>query len=106
MSPSVGNLSSTHRITQVGKNLKDHQVQPQPNHTTLTLNTPLLNHVPEHHIQTVFKHLQGWSFNHLPEEPIPVLNKPLCKEVFPHIQPKPPLAQLEAISPHPVTSHQ
>ena len=28
-----------HRITQVGKDLKDHQVQPQPNHTTLILTT-------------------------------------------------------------------
>ena len=27
------------RIVQVGKDLKDHQVQPQPNHTTLTLTT-------------------------------------------------------------------
>ena len=25
-----------HRIAQVGKDLKNHQVQPQPNHTTLT----------------------------------------------------------------------
>jgi len=37
---------------------------------------------------------------------MPVLNNPFCKEVFPDIQPKPPLAQLEAISPHPVTCHQ
>eukprot|EP00076_Gallus_gallus_P034103 XP_024999641.1 T-complex protein 11 homolog isoform X4 [Gallus gallus] len=41
---------------------------------------------------------------HLPGEPIPVLNNPFCKEVFPDIQPKLPLVQLEAISPHPVTS--
>ena len=34
-------------------------------------------------------------------EPIAVLNNPFCKEVFPNIQPKPPLAQLEAS--HPVT---
>jgi len=45
-------------------------------------NDPLLNHVPDHHIQTVFKHIQRWWFNHLPEEPIPVLNHPFCKEVF------------------------
>ena len=29
-----------HRIDQVGKDLKDHQVQSQPIHTTLTLTTP------------------------------------------------------------------
>lgn len=31
--------SYNHRIAQFGKDLKDHQVQPQPNHTTLTLTT-------------------------------------------------------------------
>jgi len=44
------------------------------------------------------------DFNHLPGEPIPVLNNPFCKEIFPEIQPKPPLEQLEAISPHSVTT--
>ena len=28
--------SQNHRIAEVGKELKDHQAQPQPNHTTLT----------------------------------------------------------------------
>jgi len=32
-----------------------------------------------------------------------VLNNPFSKEVFPDIQPKLTLAQLEAISPYPVT---
>ena len=40
----------------------------------------------------------------LPGEPIPVLNRPFCKEVFPNVQPKLTLAQLEAISPRLVTS--
>jgi len=35
-----------------------------------------------------------------------VPNNLFCKEVFPDIQPKPLLAQLEAISPRPVTWHQ
>jgi len=35
-----------------------------------------------------------------------VLSHPFCKEVFPDIQPKLTLAQLEAISPCPVTCHQ
>ena len=39
-------------------------------------------------------------------QPIPVLNNPFCKEVFPDIQPKLTLAQLEVISPCPVTCHQ
>ena len=37
---------------------------------------------------------------------IPVVNNPFCKEVLPDIQPKLTLAQLQAISPHPVTCHQ
>ena len=59
-------------------------------------NNPPLNHVPEHHIQTVFKHIQGWWINHIRGEPIPVLNNPFCKEVFPDIQHKLTLAQLKA----------
>ena len=97
-------LPAHHRIAQIGKNLKGQQVQPWPNHTTLTHNPPL-NHGPKH-TQTVVKHIQGWWLNHLPGQPIPVLNNPFCKEVFPDIQPKPPLVQLEAISPHPVTCQQ
>ena len=69
-------------------------------------NNPLLNRVPEHHIQMVFRCHQGWWFNHLPGEPIPVLNHPFSKEVFPDIQPKLSLVQLKAISPCPVTCHQ
>ena len=64
-------------------------------------NSPLLHHVPEHCIQMVFKRIQGWWLNHLPGEPIPVLYNLFCK-VFPDIQPKLTLAQLEGISPCPV----
>ena len=35
-----------------------------------------------------------------------MLSNPFCKEVFPDSQPKLTLAQLEAISPRPVTCHQ
>ena len=35
------NRSQNHRIAQVGKGLKDHWIQPQPNRTTLTNNPPL-----------------------------------------------------------------
>jgi len=33
-------------LLRFGKDLKDHQVQPQPDHITLTSNNSLLNHVP------------------------------------------------------------
>lgn len=39
-------VSENDRIADVGKVLKDHRVQPQVDHTTLT-NNPPLNHVPE-----------------------------------------------------------
>jgi len=41
---------------------------------------------------------------HFLGKPIPVFNNPFCKEMFPDVQPKLTLAQLEAISPRPVTS--
>ena len=60
-------------------------------------NSPPLNQVPEHHIQTVFKHIQGWW-------PLwgahSVLNNPFSKEVFPDIQPKLTLAHF------PLSCHQ
>ena len=45
-------------------------------------NKPPLSHDPKHHIQTVFKGIQGWWLNHLLGEPIPVLHNPFCKEAF------------------------
>jgi len=65
-------LSQNHRIVQVRKDLQD-QDQPHPGHVTLTIN-PLLNHVPEHHIQTVFKHIQWWWLN--PRRPLEGLPRP------------------------------
>ncbi|KAK4811096.1 hypothetical protein QYF61_016382 [Mycteria americana] len=37
------------------------------------------------------------------QEPVPMLDNPLSEVTFPNIQSKPPLAQLEAISSHPIT---
>ena len=72
--------AQNHRIAQVRRDLQDHQDQPQPNHTTLT-NNPLLIHVPEHHSQRVFKHIQGWWFNisKLASAKAPFLKQPVCK---------------------------
>jgi len=36
---SISQNHKSHRTAQVGKDLKDHHVQPQPSHTTLTLTT-------------------------------------------------------------------
>ncbi|KAK4828379.1 hypothetical protein QYF61_026117, partial [Mycteria americana] len=71
----------------------------------LTLPGPPLHHVPKHLIQTSFKYLQGWRLNHFPGQPVPMLDNPFSEEKFPNIQSKPPLAQLEAISSHPITCY-
>ncbi|KAK4815166.1 hypothetical protein QYF61_017662, partial [Mycteria americana] len=70
----------------------------------LTLPSPPLHRVPKHLIPTAFKHLQGWGLHHCPGQPVPVLDSPFGEGKFPHIQSKPPLAQLEAISSCPIAS--
>ncbi|KAK4815837.1 hypothetical protein QYF61_008440 [Mycteria americana] len=49
--------------------------------------------------------LQGWRLNHFPGQPVPMLDNPFREVKFPNIQSKPPLAQLEAISSHPITCY-
>ncbi|KAF1556984.1 Collagen alpha-1(XXI) chain, partial [Eudyptula minor] len=64
-----------------------------------------LNHVPKRLIYTSFKYLQGWGLNHFPGQPVPMFNHSFGKEIFPHIQSKPPLVQLEAISSRPIACY-
>ncbi|KAF1466761.1 Conserved oligomeric Golgi complex subunit 5, partial [Megadyptes antipodes antipodes] len=45
---------------------------------------------------------QGWGLNHFPGQPVPMFNHSFRKDIFPHVQSKPPLAQLEAISSRPI----
>ncbi|KAK4814854.1 hypothetical protein QYF61_027827 [Mycteria americana] len=47
----------------------------------------------------------GWQLNHFPGQPVPMLDNPFSEEKFPNIQSKPPLAQLEDISSHPITCY-
>ncbi|KAK4818705.1 hypothetical protein QYF61_017926, partial [Mycteria americana] len=47
----------------------------------------------------------GWGLHHIPGQPVPMLDNPSSEEIFPNIQPKPPLVQLEAISSHPITCY-
>jgi len=60
---------------------------------------------PEVHIYTFFKHLQGWGHNHIHGQLVPMPDHYFSKEIFPNIQSKPPLTQLEAISSHPIASY-
>ncbi|KAK4827220.1 hypothetical protein QYF61_015248 [Mycteria americana] len=41
---------------------------------------------------------KGWRLNHFPGKPVPMLDNTFHEEIFPNIQSKPPLVQLEAIS--------
>ena len=43
------------------------------------------------------EHLQGQWLHHLPGQPIPMPDHSFREEIFPNIQPEPPLAQLQAI---------
>jgi len=52
-----------------------------------------------------FEHLQGWGLHHFPGQPVPMPDHSCSKEIFPNIQSKPPLAQLEAISSRPITRY-
>ncbi|KAK4831485.1 hypothetical protein QYF61_017986 [Mycteria americana] len=52
-----------------------------------------------------FKYLQGWRLNHFPGQPLLVLDNPFGEDIFPNIQSKPPLAQLEDISSRPITCY-
>ncbi|KAK4814190.1 hypothetical protein QYF61_012427 [Mycteria americana] len=47
----------------------------------------------------------GWRLNHFPGQPVPMLDNPFGEEIFPNIQSKPPLAQLEAIFSRPITCY-
>ena len=45
-----------------------------------------------------FEHLQGWGLHHCPGQPGPKPDHSFSKDIFPDIQSKPPLTQLEAIA--------
>jgi len=53
----------------------------------------------------VFKHLQGWRLHHIPGHPVPMPDHSSRKEIFPNIQSKLPMMQLEAIASCPIASH-
>ncbi|KAK4814878.1 hypothetical protein QYF61_027907 [Mycteria americana] len=57
----------------------------------------------DHHIYTAFKYPQGWGLHHSPGQPVPMLDNPFSEDIFPNIQPKPPLAVVESdeVSPQP-----
>lgn len=44
--------------------------------------SPPLNHNPKCHIYLSAKYPQAWWLNHFHGQPVPVLEKPLCEEIF------------------------
>jgi len=52
-----------------------------------------------------FKYIWEWWLNYLPGQPIPMLGNSFSGEIFPNIQSKPPLVQLEASSSCPIASY-
>ncbi|KAK4824671.1 hypothetical protein QYF61_017251 [Mycteria americana] len=68
---------------------------------------------PSHHLQKELQSTyifqsdwrQGWGLNHFPGQPLPMLDNTFGEDIFPNIQSKPPLAQLEAISSRPITCY-
>jgi len=71
----------------------------------LTLSIPPLNHVLKLRIYASFKHLQGWCLNHFPGQPVPVLYNSFSEEIFPNVQSKPALLQLDAVSSRLITCY-
>ncbi|KAK4817196.1 hypothetical protein QYF61_003589 [Mycteria americana] len=97
-------LQQNHRITESQNRIGwKRPLRPSSPTINLTLPSPPLHHVPKHLIQAAFRYLQGWGLHHFPGQPGPMLDNPFSEEKFPNIQSKPPLAQLEAISSHPIT---
>jgi len=45
-------------------------------------------------VQAPLKHCQAWGIDHLCRKPVAVFDHPLGKEMLPHVQAKPPLAQV------------
>ncbi|KAK4829031.1 hypothetical protein QYF61_001806 [Mycteria americana] len=56
-------------------------------------------------LSTPQHYAQGWRLHHLSGQPVPMLDYPFSEEKFPNIQSKTLLAQLEAISSHPITCY-
>ncbi|KAK4821661.1 hypothetical protein QYF61_027129 [Mycteria americana] len=78
----------------------------------LTLVSPVGNVPAEYHMAATAEvysrrpdQSEGWRLNHFPGQPLPMLDNPFSEVKFPNIQSKPPLAQLEAISSHPITCY-
>jgi len=71
-------------------------------HPNTTMPTKPYPEVP--HVYVFWTPPGQWLY-HCPGQPLPTSGYSLSKEIFPNIQSKPPLMQLEAISSYPIASY-
>jgi len=81
-------LSQNQRIIKVGKDLKDHLVQPSTSYQYCQL-----NYSYKYYVYVFLEHLQAQWLHHFPGQPVPVLDH-FFGDVFLNIQLEPPLTQL------------
>ena len=84
-----------HSITESGRLEKTSQIMKSNCHPNTPTPAKPCPEVPHRHL---FQPLQGWGLPHCPGQPGPTPDHSFSKEIFPHIQPKPPLTQLEAMA--------
>jgi len=99
---SLHRSKTFHRITESLRLEKTSKII-KSNHQPIT--TCLLNRIPVCHIYTFFEHLQGWWLHHFPGQPNLTPDHSFSKVIFPDIQSKPSLMQLEAISSRPIAGY-
>jgi len=85
--------SSNHRTTESLRLEKTSQITKSNHHPNTTMPAEPCPQVP--HLRT-FEYLQGWGLHHCPGQPCPMPDRSFSQDIFPNIQPKPPLTQPEA----------
>ena len=90
--------SENHRMTQVGKDLKDPEA-PNPVPGRAATLPHALDHVAQGPIPPGIEHLQRRGIHNLPGQPVPGPHHSLSKELPPNIQPKSSLFHLTSLSP-------
>jgi len=94
--------AATNRIRESLRLEKTSKIIKSNHHPNTSMPAKPCPQVPHLHI---FEPLQGWWLHHLLGQPGPMPDHSLSTEIFPSIQSKPPLMQLEAISSCPIASY-
>ena len=65
----------------------------------------LTNDVPQCHIHVVLDSYTDHDATSFPRQPVPAPDDSFGEEIFPHVQPEPPMAQFKAIPSCPIASY-